>query len=78
MKGENFKMKKTIIVGLLIMALCFWQQDAENCNDRLQWFRAKMVLARGAFIEPQHEKDADGTKLIIQPWMPISPIVLQL
>ena len=67
MKGENFKMKKTIIVGLLIMALvAFAAGCGRTANDQITVVsREDGSGTRGAFIELFNieEKDADGNKV---------------
>jgi phosphate transport system substrate-binding protein len=67
MKGENFKMKKTIIVGLLIMALvAFAAGCGRTANDQITVVsREDGSGTRGAFIEIFNieEKDADGNKV---------------
>ena len=67
MKGENFKMKKTIIVGLLIMALvAFAAGCGRTANDQITVVsREDGSGTRGEFIELFNieEKDADGNKV---------------
>ena len=67
MKGENFKMKKTIIVGLLIMALvAFAAGCGRTANDQITVVsREDGSGTRGAFIELFNieEKDSDGNKV---------------